>query len=110
MVQPPRNLLATAWSTASFTPFSVPPPIDASPPLVGRSLATVTAPVHPERSVADELPPPPPVLLELLEGPHAASAASDSIPITGIILCCVRSIGSPGGWSHSITRGTVVKG
>src|SRR5947209_5684764 len=92
MVQPPRSLAALAWSTAILTPFSVPPPMAASPPLVGSSLATVTCPTQLSSGPLPVLLPPPPLLVDV---PQAARATREMTPRTGTTRAWWRSIGSP---------------
>src|SRR5437588_12149761 len=74
MVQPPNSLFCCAWVMARCTPFSVPPPMKASPPLVGRSLATVIEPVQLLR------PPPPPDDEDELVVPQAVAPSAASRP------------------------------
>ena len=83
---PPSRWLALAWVTASCAPWRVGMPSVASPP-VGRSVATVTVPVH--------AAPPPLLLAGALLVPQAASApmaaidAIDKNPLVGLTMCWV---------------------
>src|SRR5579862_687883 len=109
-VQPPMSLDAIAWFTASSAASCGKGPSVASPPVSGRSVATVIVPWHAaipvapaeELVVVDEVP-------QAASTPNAAIDPIDKTPLVGLTMCWVllslRGFAGEGVCVHSGTTG-----